>query len=290
MAVYKGNPADPIHLRSAKALLKKWFSREWYAGIRMRYALGYWPNLTNPRTFNELLARCWVRKEYHPQFGDLRNKLEAREYVRERVGEQYLTEMYGMIFSLDELDLDALPEQFVAKAVKMENSKGVYIVPRKSELNVEHFRRRLQRLIHQRRTPRPVFFEELLVDSTFEVPLDYKCWTFHGRVEAISVVSNRFGKRPTQNFYTRDWEDIPMALTFPRDPEVHIPRPANLDEIVRVAEALAEGIDFVRVDLYALNGERVVFGEMTLVPGGGLRAFTPREYDYEFGRLWRQEA
>ena len=58
----------------------------------------------------------------------------------------------------------------------------------------------------------------------------------------------------------------------------------------RWCETLANGIDFVRVDLYAVDGERVVLGEMTLNPGGGLRAFTPQAYDHEFGRLWRLES
>ena len=286
MTVYKREPELLIRKRAAIALLKKSLSREWFTRIRMLYALGYWPNLAEPRTFNEMLARRRVRRE-HRRYGNLQNKLEAREFARNRVGEKYLSESYGLISSVGELDLDMLPEWFVAKAVSIENSRGIYIVPRKADLDVKHFRQSLDRFIHYhgRHDPRQVFFEELLVDPGFEVPRDYKCWTFHGRVEAIGVISNRFDGRSTQNFYTRDWQDIPMARIYPRDPEARIPRPGNLDEIVRVAEALAEGIDFVRVDLYSLNDRRVVFGEMTLNPAAGVGAFTPREYDYEFGRL-----
>ena len=291
MAVYEQKGERPIHKRAAIVLLKKCLPREWFTRIKMLYALGYWPHLAEPRTFNEMTARRNLGSD-RTLFRQLRNTLKAREFVRERVGEEYLTEAYDLISSVEELDLDKLPEQFVAKATHhLENSRGVYIVRRKANLDIDHFRRRLDWFIHYGPYhPRPVLIEELLVDQRFEIPRDYKCWAFHGRVEAIGVISNRFGGRTTQNFYTRDWQDIPMARIYPRDPEAQIPPPGNLDEIVRVAEALAEGIDFVRVDLYSLDDRRVVFGEMTLSPAGGSGAFTPQEYDYEFGRLWRQEA
>ena len=58
--------------------------------------------------------------------------------------------------------------------------------------------------------------------------------------------------------------------------------------MIDVAEILAQGFDFVRVDLYQVN-EQVKFGEMTFSPGAGLEVFTPQVYDRILGDLWRLE-
>ena len=63
--------------------------------------------------------------------------------------------------------------------------------------------------------------------------------------------------------------------------EVEIPRPDNLDEMLRVAAALSKGIRFCRVDLYSLP--RVVFGEITFYHGSGWNRFDPESYDKTFG-------
>jgi hypothetical protein len=52
-----------------------------------------------------------------------------------------------------------------------------------------------------------------------------------------------------------------------------------------VAEQLAAGFDFVRVDLYAL-GQRMVVGELTHYPTGGNKSFDPPEWDARLGALW----
>ena len=60
----------------------------------------------------------------------------------------------------------------------------------------------------------------------------------------------------------------------------------NSDELFRVAEALAEGLDFMRVDLYVVDG-RIYFGEMTCYQGGGCNRFPKREDDFCLGKNWK---
>ena len=63
-----------------------------------------------------------------------------------------------------------------------------------------------------------------------------------------------------------------------------IPRPSRLAEMIEVARALSTGFDFVRVDLYEID-ERVMFGELTFTPAGGVMNY----YDDEFNLKWGQE-
>jgi hypothetical protein len=73
-------------------------------------------------------------------------------------------------------------------------------------------------------------------------------------------------------------------MNLPMGPPV--PRPPKLDEMIMIAERLADEIDFVRVDLYNI-GDRIAFGEMTVYPNSGMAEFDPPEMDEELGALWR---
>lgn len=64
-----------------------------------------------------------------------------------------------------------------------------------------------------------------------------------------------------------------------------IKRPENYDEMIKVAEKLSAGFDFIRVDLYNVDG-KIYFGELTCYPAGGLAAFVPRKWDFIFGEKW----
>ena len=65
--------------------------------------------------------------------------------------------------------------------------------------------------------------------------------------------------------------------------------PATFAAMVAAAECLAADIDYIRVDLYSTD-ERVIFGELTLVPAYGHAPFSPRDVDFHFGELWRIQA
>lgn len=58
--------------------------------------------------------------------------------------------------------------------------------------------------------------------------------------------------------------------------------PEHLDEMLRVARILSEGIDFVRIDLYDLKG-RVYFGEMTFSPACGIFPYMTDQFISEMG-------
>lgn len=62
------------------------------------------------------------------------------------------------------------------------------------------------------------------------------------------------------------------------------PKPEKLDEMVRLAEVLTNGIPFVRVDFYYVEG-KIYFGELTFYPGAGFEKFDPEEWDYKLGEL-----
>ena len=68
-----------------------------------------------------------------------------------------------------------------------------------------------------------------------------------------------------------------------------MPRPEHFDDMLYVAARLADGFDFVRVDLYNICG-RIYFNEMTFTPTGASMKFIPPAWDVTLGRKWRVDA
>jgi hypothetical protein len=125
--------------------------------------------------------------------------------------------------------------------------------------------------------------EELLTDADGTLPDDYKLFVFHGTCRYVQVDRGRFASR-TQDFFTRDWDHLPLSGGHPWAAP-RIPRPPRLGELISLAERLAHGTDFVRVDLYDLP-QRIVFGELSSFPAGGDSPFDPESFNREFGRYW----
>lgn len=58
--------------------------------------------------------------------------------------------------------------------------------------------------------------------------------------------------------------------------------PGNLNEMVSLAETLASGMAFLRVDFYNVSG-KILFGELTFYPSAGFGEFTSPEWDETLG-------
>jgi hypothetical protein len=131
--------------------------------------------------------------------------------------------------------------------------------------------------------PPRIMVEELLVGADGGVPDDYKFFVFHGTCRYVQVDRGRFERR-TQDFFTSDWSHLSLNGGHPWSAPP-IPRPERLEEMIRLAQRLGQGTDFVRVDLYDLPG-RIVFGELSSLPAGGDSPFDPESFNREFGSHW----
>ena len=64
--------------------------------------------------------------------------------------------------------------------------------------------------------------------------------------------------------------------------EKQVKLPDSLDEMIRIAEILADGRVFVRVDFYEMS-HQIYFGEITFYPASGFAPIVPNEWDLELG-------
>lgn len=267
----------------------------------------------NPRTFRDKVRYKMLRdhRELVVTFAD---KAAVRDHVAAVVGERYLPLAYAIVDDPAALRDLALPDAYV---VKPTHGSGTAIVvshraPGEERLPTEpgswvyrHVRpafaprddviRIARGWVAQRygqgpnrewvygRVPRRIIVEELLAGVDGAIPDDYKFFVFHGVCAFVQVDAGRFARR-TLDFFRPDWEHLPLSGGPPwAEPEPV--KPACLTEMIEVAERLGAGTDFVRVDLYDVDG-RVVFGELTSFPAGGDSPFDPESFNDEFGRPW----
>jgi hypothetical protein len=116
----------------------------------------------------------------------------------------------------------------------------------------------------------PKIIIEPLITYRGDVPPDFKFFMARGRCFLIQIDGQRFGDRPTRDFYTSDWEKLDLLMR--EEAGAPIPAPAELPEMLRISEKLGSMFDFARIDLY-LSDHGIKFGEITLTPGAGHYTF-----------------
>ena len=133
---------------------------------------------------------------------------------------------------------------------------------------------------------RPMFLVEELLGPPGSPPPDYKIFVFDGEPDLIEMVNRYDGNQ--QRLYRTDWSPLEV-LYGPQGIAPVAPRPPSLDRMLEIAHQLGKPFDFIRVDLYDVDGA-IVFGELTPYPCGGLERFRPASFDVELGRKWRLPA
>ncbi len=269
------------------------------AKMRYRLIFGKSLNLDNPQNLNEKIQWLSLFSDT-TEWTRLADKYAVREFVRERGLEHILNDLYGKWDSIDEIDWNKLPNSFVLKS---NNGSGYYkIVRDKSSLPHPETEKMLQRWLnsscdttttefHYMRIKSCIIAEKILENSDFDNKysssiVDYKIWCINGKVKYIWTVSNRRPGAFDGTLFDTSWNVVEDAVV--KNPHVHkpakiLPKPANLDEMLSVAQILSKGFPVVRVDLYNINN-KITFGEMTFTTHGGNIDYLKPELLDEMGR------
>lgn len=111
---------------------------------------------------------------------------------------------------------------------------------------------------------------------------DYKFFCFNGVVKLFKIDFDRFvGHRA--NYYSPQGELLKFGeIICPPDYGRDIVIPQEIAQMKKLAEKLSTEIAFVRVDFYLVKS-RILFGEMTFFPAGGIGPYTDVEWDKKLG-------
>jgi hypothetical protein len=87
-----------------------------------------------------------------------------------------------------------------------------------------------------------------------------------------------------RNIYDTNWNLMTgRGSLYPCKDTSAIRKPECLDEMLEVAKKLASDFPQCRVDLYVIEGKRIVFGELTFTSANGCNAFYPQSFNDELG-------
>lgn len=252
---------------------------------------GKFINFKNPVTFCDKMNYLKIY-DRHPEYSKLADKLAVRDYIKKEFGEKYLFPIYGSWRSFDQIDFNQLPEQFVLKC--NHDSGSVKIIKSKEELTEEKidelrkfYSRRLKKdfFFAGREFPykgieRYIFAEKYMKGSKNDLEAfeDYKFMCFNG-VPKIMYIESERDVGVKMDVYDMDFCPVDIEGDKPKSGKV-IDKPCYFDEMKTMAEQLAKGKKFVRIDFRVLDNQ-VYFGEFTFYDNGGFRSFRPKEWDHK---------
>lgn len=256
--------------------------------------LGKKLHLDHPRLFSEKLQ--WIKLyDRRPLYTTLVDKIEVKQWVAERIGEEYIIPTLGVWDDPDEIDFDKMPNQFVLKC--NHDSGGLSICKDKSSFDIAAAKEKLAKSLKRnyylsgrewpyKNVKRRILAEAFLEDTAVKDLRDYKFFCFNGKPEFMYVASDRFKKDETlkYDFYDMQYTRLDITESNHDMSEHGIPKPVSFEEMKQLAEVLSKGLPEVRVDFYDVGG-KIYFGEMTLFHDCGFLSFHPDKWNFVFGDL-----
>jgi hypothetical protein len=248
-------------------------------------------NLKKPVEFNQKIQ--WLKAFYQPKIlNQLVDKYAVRAYVKEKIGEEYLNELYGVYDSFSEINFEELPNKFVLKAVHA--SSYNVICTDKADLDLKKIKRKIRRWQAANQyyrtgqewaykdVPPTLIVEKYLKNDERDSLTDYKFYCFNGKADFLEVHLDR-AENHKRAFYDFDFKRLPFRyVSEERSISEEIKKPPTLDKMIELSEILAAGFPFARVDFYSV-GDKIIFGEITFYPSDGRKDFYPEKYNKLLG-------
>jgi len=274
----------------------------YYIQRRFKTKMGYYFDIDNPITLNEKInwLKLHSRTPLHTQCSD---KYAVRDYVREKVGEEYLVPLFLMTKDVGEINAENLPNKpFIVKT--NHDSGGGVVIKDKSKVDWIDLQKKLSKRLKQnyyykskewqyKNIDRCIIVEKLLSGHEGDLPFDYKLHCFNGQVTMIQVDTGRYTQSHHRNWYNINWEREPykwsskIGANLYTDPSSDdVEKPKNLATMIELSEVIAKDFDYVRVDWYDVDG-KLYFGEITFHHDGGTRPILPPEWDKKLGERLR---
>lgn len=261
-------------------------------------------DLENPRTFSEKI-QYKLLKTKDKRYTEFADKVLVRRYVANKVGSEYLVELFGVYHSVNEIDYNQLPTRFVLKC--NHDSGSAIVCQDKSLFNKKKANKKLRFFLkrnyyyytreYQYRDIKPLIICEEFIASV-DKKKEVSPYRFHvlRKEEGVTIFIQYSFKdtngKDVRRFFDEQWNLLDFRVGLHTGPEFEVPKPTQLDIMLSLARKLSEEFDYVRVDLFESDG-KVYFNELTFSPWRGLFKFYPECWGLKWGDLWelrKQEA
>lgn len=266
-----------------------------YLAALFKYKTGAVLNLEHPETFSQKIQ--WL-KLYgaSPLKCRLTDKISANDYVKEKIGAEYIKPVLKVCSSFDDIDFSTLPSSFMIKCShcgdwfivikdkeKFLNDKALFSITRARITG--WIKRKYWWLsefdMHYRYINPQIIVEPLMWDSIDERAAEIKVYCF-GSKPRLSV-KRRAGMPGGETYFDENMNAMDDVLfndekfTFSRADE-------HLKSAYELSEKLAKDINFARIDWLIYNN-RLYFSDFEFAPYSGFRPFKNPETDLKLGSL-----
>jgi hypothetical protein len=264
-----------------------------------RVYVGHYVNWKNPKTFTEKLQwlKLYNRK---PEYTTMVDKYAVKEYVANKIGEEYIIPTLGVWDRPEDIEWESLPNQFVLKTTHGGGGNGVWICKDKVAFDKDECIREIRRSLKSdlywafrewpyKDVPKRIIAEKYMMSKDNDLKKtdlpDYKFFCFNGEPHFCQVIRDRSTKE-TIDIYDKEWNHMPFVGLNPcaKNGSISVERPNNLENMLEVCRKLAKDIPFSRIDLYVID-EKEYFGEITFYPASGYGKFTPSYWNERLGEL-----
>lgn len=282
--------------RSCVKMLERtapYWSDKVYLSCLYRLIIGHKLDLNNPKTYTE---KCqWLKLYYRkPEYTSMVDKYAVKQYVADRIGDKYIIPTLAVWDSVDDIDWESLPNQFVLKCTH--DSGSVCVCRDKStfdkEKAIEKLRKglALEYFYHRREwpykhVPRRIIAEKYMEGLGNMDSNEYKLTCCNGKVKFVTICTGIAHDKPelrrNDHFLADNWEQMPWRMVYHKSGKEY-ERPSFTNEMIELSEKLAIDVPHLRVDWYYLEGQ-LYFGEMTFYTWSGLEKVEPKEWDEIWG-------
>lgn len=272
--------------------------RLWDTAISLANAwrrLGYFPNIANPRTLNEIVLHGKWRFGGNIELARLlTDKQTVKAWLADNGLESLITPTLAVFDSSQDAARFSSELNFIAKSTHgsgdtiIKAGKGAKrftsdeIERMDGWLHEDYYVR--GREINYKGLKHKVIIEEMLVSPDHRDLRDYKILCFLGEPFLIQVDIDRHTDH-TRQLYTVDWELLPFSMSYPRN-DMEAAQPTEIGDALTYARSIARNFRFVRVDFY-ISTMGLRLGEVTFFPANGAETFASRHDDLTVGMMAR---
>lgn len=271
-----------------KFMIKKLIPDKIYLKILYKKILNKKLNLKTPQTFNEKMQ--WLKLyNRNPLYTTLVDKYEVKQYISDKIGENYIIPTIGIYNKFNEINFDELPDKFVMKCTH--DSGSTIICTSKKKFDVEAAKKKIEKCMsinyyyngrewpYKNVKPR-IIIEKYINISEKEEMIDYKFFCFNGIPKMLLVCTER-SEGLKKTFFDMNGNIIKLKEGN-HENNYFINLPTKFAKMKELAQKIAQKNIFIRVDFYEIEG-KVYFGECTFFPNSGFEIFNPSKYDNILG-------
>lgn len=253
-------------------------------------------NLKHPKTFNEKIQ--WLKlNDNLPIKTQLTDKILVRDWIKEKIGKDYLKPILWIGNSFDEIPFQLMPNRFIVKAnhgckwnYKIKN-KEIFLKTQPlfnfvkanfdSWLNTNFFPFAGFEMQYKNIKPQ-LLIEEILYEEEDCKTVEYEIYCFNG-IPQLYIKAKITSVKTTATVYNKNFEisDLILYSTYEQEKEA---ADDNLKKVVELSKILSKDFKLVRVD-WILSKGKIYFNEMTFTPMSGFFKFNDPNLDLKLGTM-----